>query len=310
MFQSYKEITIDKNDIDEMDEIVDKEIDNYYKNQSRIREYNDMLYRGIADEYNKTAKRFFEREGNIDVTALRKFNAEKNMILGTELDELRNELLLLVSGSDSIPNKGRIASLNRRINEIIHEATIKQFTRDGIMRVASESENVFDFVQNLKNEIKSTFKFTDEVVDKFMVDQFKAQTIDGEIDIRNVVPFYELYRKQEKIEAFQIKFESKDGKLTPIGVVYSKDNPADFSDEYGNSTLYRMKALGADRLKEKAEILSMNDILIDKAAKDSFWVDGKWGNLKIDAKDRTEFFQREIMGPVIKEMESQGYIYL
>ena len=165
-----------------------------------------MLYRGIADEYNKTAKRFFEREGNIDVTALRKFNAEKNMILGTELDELRNELLLLVSGSDSIPNKGRIASLNRRINEIIHEATIKQFTRDGIMRVATESNNVFDFQRNLKAEIKKTFKFTDEVVDRFMQDQFGIK----DENIGNLVPFYELYRKQEKIEAFQITFDTVD----------------------------------------------------------------------------------------------------
>lgn len=62
MFNSAKQVMVDKNDINDMDEIVDKEIDNYYKNNARINEYNDMLYRGIADEYNKTAKRFFERE--------------------------------------------------------------------------------------------------------------------------------------------------------------------------------------------------------------------------------------------------------
>ena len=195
----------------------------------------------------------------------------------------------------------------RRINEIINESTIKQFTRDGIMRVATESTDVFDFQRKLKAEIKKTFKFTDEVVDRFMQDQFGIKSDDT---IGEMIPFYELYRKQEKIEAFQITFDTVDGKLIHTGITYSRDNPGDFSDEYGNSTLYRMKALGADRLKEKAEIISMNDILIDEQAKDSFWVDGQWGNLKINAKDRTEFFQTEIMGPVIKEMESQGYIYL
>ena len=121
VFNSANQVILDKNDIDDMDEVVDKEIDNYYKNNARINEYNDILYRGIADEYNKTAKRFFEREGKIDIDALRKFNAEKNMFFGEELTKLRDELLAITSASDAVPNKAKVSSLMRRINEVIHE---------------------------------------------------------------------------------------------------------------------------------------------------------------------------------------------
>lgn len=134
------------------------------------------------------------------------------MFFGEELTKLRDELLALTSASDAVPNKAKVASVMRRINEIINESTIKQFTRDGVMRVAIESTDVFDFQRKLKAEIKKTFKFTDDVVDRFMQDQFG---IKGDDTIGNLIPFYELYRKQEKIEAFRITFDTVDGKLVP-----------------------------------------------------------------------------------------------
>ena len=76
------------------------------------------------------------------------------------------------------------------------------------MRVATESTDVFDFARNLRQEVKSTFKFTDEVLDQFMSNQFGMKVVDNEIQIGNLIPFYELYKKQEKIEAFQISFTS------------------------------------------------------------------------------------------------------
>lgn len=61
-YQGFMKKSKEETDFDTMDQVVDKEMDNYYKNEQRIKAYDDMLFRGISDEYNKTASRFFDRE--------------------------------------------------------------------------------------------------------------------------------------------------------------------------------------------------------------------------------------------------------
>lgn len=52
----------------------------------------------------------------------------------------------------------------------------------------------------------------------------------------------------------------------------------------------------------------MDDITIDGKRMDSYWVQGKAGNEKVD--DKKKFWDEKVMGGVVKEMESHGYIFL
>lgn len=101
-----------------------------------------------------------------------------------------------------------------------------------------------------------------------MKNQFKS-------DINNVIPFYELYKKQYKAEAFKIDFEMKDGVLTPTSTRMSSTHPTDFVDDYGNTTLYRLEGLGTKNLRDNWEVISMDDITVDGKRIDSYWVQGK-----------------------------------
>lgn len=288
-----------ENDFETMDEVVDKEIDNYYKNEQRIKAYDDMLFRGIADEYNQKASIFFDREGQVDLESLKKFSQKKTQIMGKEIERIYSEIALELT--KEIPSKQKLASKARQIEEAIRHQTTRNFTRDGIIELAKKSDDIYTFEASLRQAIKDNFKFTDEVVTKFMKNQFND-------DINNVIPFYELYKKQTKIEAFKIDFEFKDGELVPTSTRLSSSSPLDFIDDYGNSTLYRLEGLGTSRLREKYDVLSMDDITIDGKRMDSYWVQGKAGNEKVD--DKKKFWDEKVMGSVIKEMESHGYIFL
>ncbi len=256
----------EENDFDNMDEVVDKEIDNYYKNEQRIKAYDDMLFRGIADEYNQKASIFFDREGQVDLDSLKKFSQKKTQIMGKEIERIYSEIAIELT--KDIPSKKKLASKARQIEEAIRHQTTRNFTRDGIIELSKKSDDVYSFEANLRQAIKDNFKFTDEVVTKFMKNQFND-------DINNVIPFYELYKKQTKIEAFKIDFEMKDGELVPTSTRLSSSHPLDFIDDYGNNTLYRLEGLGTSRLREKYDILSMDDITIDGKRMDSYWVQGK-----------------------------------
>lgn len=273
-----------ENDFETMDEVVDKEIDNYYKNEQRIKAYDDMLFRGIADEYNQKASIFFDREGQVDLESLKKFSQKKTQIMGKEIERIYSEIALELT--KEVPSKQKLASKARQIEEAIRHQTTRNFTRDGIIELAKKSDDIYTFEANLRQAIKDNFKFTDEVVTKFMKNQFND-------DINNVIPFYELYKKQTKIEAFKIDFEFKDGELVPTSTRLSSSSPLDFIDDYGNSTLYRLEGLGTSRLREKYDVLSMDDITIDGKRMDSYWVQGKAGNEKVD--DKKKFWDEKVM---------------
>lgn len=289
----------EENDIESMDTVVGKEIDNYYKNEQRIKAYDDMLFRGIAEEYNQNASRFFNREGEVDLESLKKFAQKKTQIMSKEIERIYSEIAIELTKEN--PSKQKLSSKARQIEEAIRHQTTRNFTRDGIIELARKSDDIYTFEANLRKSIKDNFKFTDEVVQKFMKNQFND-------NINNVIPFYELYKKQMKIEAFKIDFESKDGELVPVSTRLSSSSPLDFIDDYGNSSLYRLEGVGTSRLREKYDILSMDDITIDGKRMDSYWVQGKAGNERVD--DKKKFWDEQVMGGVIKEMESHGYIFL
>lgn len=276
----------------------DKEVDNYYKNEARIRAYDDMVFRGISDEYNKWASRFFDKEGNLDLDSLKKFTGKKNQILGKEQERLYNELAIELSNPE--PNKMKLAQKSRQIEELIRQQTTKNFTRNGIIEIARNSPNAERFQENLRASIKDTFKFTDEAVDTFMKNQFGN-------DINNVIPFYQLYKKQVEIGAFKFGFEVQDGKLEVVSTQFSREDPMAFTDDFGNTTLNRLDGLGTAGLREKYDVLSLDDISIGWAPLENYWVTGING-MKID--DKKAYYRDHIMPAITKEMESHGYIFL
>lgn len=153
-----------------------------------------MLFRGIADEYNKQASIFFDREGNLDFESLKKFTEKKNQILGKKQQALYDELAIELS--KETPNKSKLANKARQIEELARQQTTKNFTRNGIIEIAKKSQNAEVFEDNLRRAIKDSFKFTDEAIDVFIKNQF------GD-DSKKVVPFYQLYKKQQEISAFK-----------------------------------------------------------------------------------------------------------
>lgn len=212
----------------------DKEVDNYFKNEARIRAYDDMLFRGIADEYNKQATIFFDKEGVLNLESLKKFTEKKNQILNKEQEKLYNEIALELTKDE--PNKMKLAFKARRIEELVNMQTTKDFSRKTIVELAKNSESVDIFRDRLEKTIKDTFKFTDEAISAFMYNQFGA-------DDSKIIPFYQLYKKQTTVPAFKVGFEMKDGELEPVSTVYSREDPLAFSDEYGNTTLNRLEGL-------------------------------------------------------------------
>lgn len=302
--------SMNETDIDDMDQEVDKQVDNYYKNQQRFRDYSDLLYRWIAEEYNKNATQFFERKWEFNIEALRKYNVEKNSFLSDKILEAKNELLALYSDTVNPPSKAQVSALSRKINTLIEEATVKNFTRDGVIKIAKESSDVHSFERNLRSEIKNIFHFTNEAVDAFMQNQFG---IKEDTPIWNIIPFYELYKKTEKIQQFNIKLTTWEKWIemwNEWGIVFSKDTDEWFTDENGNTTNYRLEWLGAHKLREHGELFYMKDISIDWKTNDSFWSIWKWGNNNIKPGERTKFYEKNIMPEIVKEMESQWLIYV
>ncbi len=280
------------------DEVEDKEMDNFYKNDARIKAYDDMVFRGISDEYNKSASRFFDKTGNLDLDSLKKFTQKKNQILSKEQERLYSELALEYGNPE--PNNYKIAQKARQIEELIRQQTTKNFTRNGIMEIARKSPNAERFQENLRASIKDTFKFTDEAVGIFMKNQF------GD-DINNVIPFYQLYKKQVEIGAFKFGFELNNGALEHTSTIFSREDPIAFTDTYGNTTLNRLDGLGTAELRKTHDVLSLNDISIGWKPLESYWVNGIEG-IKID--DKKEYYRDNIMPAIQKEMESHGYIFL
>lgn len=221
-----------ENDLTDMDQSVSKEMDNFYKNEQRIKAYEDMFFRGISEEYNKSAGRFFSRRGNLDFTSLKEFVDTKNYLLNKKGLEIYEEMK--VEASKENPNMRALKARAKMLEGMIREKEIKDFSRGVVTEIAHKSASAFEFEANIRNAIRDTFRFTDDAIDSFMKGQFG--------DSSKIVPFYQLYKKQHKINAFRINLVAgEDGKLSADSFQRSEDTPEVFVDEFGNSTLWRLE---------------------------------------------------------------------
>lgn len=276
--------------------------DDMYRHEDLLNASESFIIQKISN-YADFSKNAFKADWTLDLDSLKKYDkvfVERLEKLWKEESSkfIEKNKWWKLTKTQKIALSKMVANIQKQMWEWVN--------RQNLIKLAKESIDYHQFVDNLKYTIQTHYWFTPEATEKFIINTFWWKDIDWKTSIHNekLIPFYNLYKNTYKIEMANIDISN--GKVT-----LSTDWPEaseQFLDQMGwDSSQYRIKWIEQEKLEQDYDIFFVNDILKDweSTMPDQFFT-------KDQSKDATnkQVWNNEIWPKVTEEMQKKWFFFL